>query len=155
MTHTILMTVHIAAGAAGLLLGPLAIAATLGGGRRSPAALAYQAAVAVITTTAVGFAVLDWRSWWPFVILAVGTEAAAAAGWWARSHRAPGWLGRHVRLLGGSYISLVTALLVVSWGSVLAWILPTVVGVLVVERAASRAVAREEHPGSPLPAPPF
>lgn len=139
MTHTILMTVHIAAGAAGLLLGPLAIVAATGGGRRSAAALAYQATVAVIATTALGFVVLDWRSWWPFVILAVGTEAAVAAGWWARSHRTPGWQGRHVRLICGSYVSLVTALLVVSWDSFLAWALPTVVGTVLVERAAKGA----------------
>ncbi len=139
MTHTILMTVHVVAGIAGLLLGPLAIAAAIGGGRRSAAGLAYQAAVAVITTTALGFVVLDWRTWWPFVILAVGTEAAVLAGWWAQRHPTPGWLGRHVRLICGSYISLVTALLVVSWGSVLAWVLPTVVGSLLVERAANHA----------------
>ncbi len=139
MAHPILMTVHVAAGAVGLLLGPWAMAAAIRGGRRSAAALAYQGAVAVIATTALGFVVLDWRSWWPFVILAVGTEAAVAAGWWARSHRTPGWLGRHVRLICGSYVSLVTALLVVSWGSVLAWVLPTVVGIVLVERAAKRA----------------
>ncbi|MGI8758513.1 MAG: hypothetical protein ACR2K0_04335 [Acidimicrobiales bacterium] len=142
MTHTVLMTVHIVAGVAGLLLGPFAIVAALQAGRRTVPALAYQAAVAVITTTAVGFAVLDWRSWWPFVILAVGTEAAVAAGWWARSHRSPGWHARHIRLICGSYISLVTALLVVSWGSLLAWVLPTLVGTVLVERAANRATAR-------------
>lgn len=146
MSHTILMTVHIAAGAAGLLVGPLAIAAALGGGRRNAAALAYQVAVAVVATTALGFVVLDWRSWWPFVILAVGTEAAVAAGWWARSHRTPGWLGRHVRLICGSYISLVTALLVVSWDSLLAWILPTVIGTVLVERAAHQATKRQAAP---------
>ncbi len=141
VTHTVLMTVHIAAGATGLLLGPLAIAAALHAGQRTEAALAYQAAVAVITTTAVGFAVLDWRNWWPFVILAVGTEAAVAAGWWARSHCSPGWHARHVRLICGSYISLVTALLVVSWESPLAWVLPTVVGTVLVEQAAKRATS--------------
>jgi hypothetical protein len=135
------MTVHIVAGAAGLILGPFAIAAALHAGRRTVAALAYQGAVAVITTTAVGFAVLDWRSWWPFVILAVGTEAAVVGGWWSRRQRSPGWHARHVRLICGSYISLVTALLVVSWGSLLAWVLPTLVGIVLVERAAKRSTS--------------
>ncbi len=110
-------------------------------GLRTVPALAYQASVAVITTTAVGFAVLDWRSWWPFVILAVGTEAAVAAGWWTRRQRSPGWHARHVRLICGSYISLVTALLVVSWDSPLAWVLPTLVGTVMVERAARRSTS--------------
>ncbi|CAN5773889.1 hypothetical protein BH20ACT1_BH20ACT1_08620 [soil metagenome] len=142
MTHTVLLSLHVVAGIAGLLLGPLAIAAALAGGRRTRSARAYQVAVAVITTTAVGFAVLDWARWWPFVILAVGTEAAVVAGWQARRQRTPGWRGRHVRFICGSYISLVTALLVVSWGSPLAWVLPTIVGTVLVERAAARAEAR-------------
>ncbi len=143
MTHTILMAVHVAAGVVGLLLGPLAVTAAIGGGRRNAATGAYQAAVAVITTTALGFVVLDWRAWWPFVILAGGTEAAVVAGWWAARHRPPGWLGRHVRLVCGSYVSLVTALAVVSWGSPLAWVLPPVVGAVLVERAAHRATGHD------------
>lgn len=146
MTRSLLMTVHIAAGATGLLLGPFAIAAALRQGQRTLTARGYQAAVAVVTTSAVGFAVLDWRRWWPFVILAVGTEAAVAAGWWAGSHRSPGWHARHIRLICGSYISLVTALLVVSWESPLAWVLPTLAGSVMVEWAA-------KHHASPAPAP--
>ena len=39
----------------------------------------------------------------------------------------------------GSYISLVTALLVVNWGSPLAWILPTVVGSPLIAVTSRRA----------------
>jgi len=39
----------------------------------------------------------------------------------------------------GSYVSLVTALLVVSWDSPLAWILPTVIGSPLIARARARA----------------
>jgi hypothetical protein len=143
VTHTILLSIHVAAGVLGLLLGPPTIAATLRGRGASGAGLAYQGALAVITTTAVGFAVLDWARWWPFVILAAGTEAAAATGWWVgRSRRTPGWHGRYIHLVCGSYISLVTALLVVSWGTLAAWLLPTVVGTILVERAAGQAETR-------------
>ena len=44
--------------------------------------------------------------------------------------RCPGWLRRHIRGMGGSYIALVTALLVVNVGAglTIAWFLPTIVG---------------------------
>ncbi|MBW3641972.1 MAG: hypothetical protein KY447_03575 [Actinobacteria bacterium] len=141
MLHTALMGVHIVAGAAGLLLGPLAMTAAVRGSRPSRGAAAYQAAVAVICLTTLGLVALDWRRWWPFVFLAVGTEMAAAGGWWVGRSRRGAWRGRHVRLVCGSYISLVTALFVVTLGSPLAWVMPTVVGTVLVERAANAASA--------------
>jgi hypothetical protein len=63
-------------------------------------------------------------------------------------------LPRHVRLVCGSYVSLVTALLVVSWGSVLAWILPTLIGTVLIERAATRpARPARRSSRSPTPSP--
>jgi len=41
--------------------------------------------------------------------------------------------------MAGSYVSLVTALLVVNWSSPLAWILPTVIGTPLIARSAARA----------------
>ena len=53
---------------------------------------------------------------------------------------------RHLRLrlhgLGGSYVALVTALLVVSVdgpAGVVSWVLPTLVGLVLIEAAVSRA----------------
>ncbi len=139
MLRSVLLGVHITAGVCGLVLGPAAILAAVRGGRATTGAAAYQVAVAVVTTTAVGFAVLDWRRWWPFLILAVGTEWAVAAGWRVRRRPRPGWLGRHICLICGSYVSLVTALMVVSWGTLLAWVLPAVVGTMLIEVVAHRA----------------
>ena len=146
MLRSVLLGVHIAAGVSGLVLGPVAILAAVRGGRVTRGAAAYQVAVAVVTATAVGFVVLDWRRWWPFVFLAVGTEWAVAAGWRVGRHRRPGWLARHIRLICGSYVSLVTALLVVSWGTLLAWVLPTVVGTMLVEVLAHRVAAPGARP---------
>ena len=139
MLHSSLLVVHVAAGVAGLVLGPVAMAAAKRRGRHTRAGLAYQAAVAVVTLTAVGLAVLAWARLWPFVVIAAGTEAAALGGWWAGRRRFAGWLPWHVRLMCGSYVSLVTALLVVNWSSALAWVLPTVIGSPLIARAAGRA----------------
>ncbi|MDQ3897904.1 MAG: hypothetical protein M3326_11810, partial [Actinomycetota bacterium] len=125
--------------------------AALGDRRRSPGAAAYLAAVTVLTATAAGLVALR-PGLWPFLLLAGGTEAAIVGARYAPSHAG------YVRLVCGSYVSLVTALLVVSWGSILAWVLPTVVGTVLVERAASstrrpppaRRSSRTPTP-SPLP----
>lgn len=132
MLRTTLLAVHVVGGIAGLILGPAAMAATVRG-RRGRAIVGYHVAVAVLAAAAVGLAVFDWGDLWPFVLLAAGTEAAVVGS------QAVGGRGARVRLLCGSYVSLVTALLVVSWGSLLAWILPTVVGTVLVEAAATRA----------------
>jgi hypothetical protein len=61
----------------------------------------------------------------------------ALVGYVAAKRRWGGWLRAHIACQGGSYIAMVTALLVVNWESVTgvsgtsspwAWALPTVVG---------------------------
>jgi hypothetical protein len=134
MTHAVVLALHIAAGVTGLVAGLPAMRAVVQGLRRRRTMVVYQAAVAVLTVSAVALSAMDWRALWPFAVLAVATEAAVLGATRARG------AGR-VRLLCGSYVSLVTALLVVSWGSVIAWVLPIVVGTVLVERAAARAAA--------------
>ena len=131
MPRTLLLAIHVGAGVAGLLVGPAAMAAALRGRRRTRAGMAYLAAVTVLTLTAAGLVALRPAALWPFLVLALGTEAAVLAA------RRAGPLPGHVRLVCGSYVSLVTALAVAgSGGSVLAWVLPPVVGTVLVERAA-------------------
>jgi hypothetical protein len=147
--RSIVLTVHIAAGVAGLLVGPAAIRAALGGRRDTAGARGYRTAVTVLTVSAAGLVAFRPGRLWPFLLLAAGTEAAVLAAGHARR------VDHHVRLIGGSYISLVTALLVVSWGSIMAWILPTLIGTLLVERAAgasrrspARTPSRSRTPSS-------
>ena len=128
MVHGVILGVHIAAGVLGLVLGPVAVART--GRRWLPA---YQWSVLVVSASALGLAAMDVSGLWPFALLAVGTAALVIGG--QRTDRPDVF----VRLTGGSYISLVTALLVVSWGSPAAWLLPTLLGIPLVEWFAARA----------------
>ncbi len=142
MVHSVLLGVHVAAGTIGLLLGPLALAAPKRAGGHIRLGVAYQAAVALMTSSALGLVMLaPGRLWWLGVV-AAATEAAALGGWQARRRRAPGWLPRHIRLMCGSYLSLVTAALVVNWASPLAWALPTLIGTPLINRAVRRAARR-------------
>ena len=127
---------HIAAGIAGLLVGPAALSAAVHDRRDTASSRAYLVAVTALTATAAGLVALQPAALWPFLLLALGTQAAVVAA------RRAVPVDRHVRLVGGSYISLVTALLVVSWGSIAAWILPTVAGTFLVERAAGASARR-------------
>lgn len=138
--HTPLLLLHATAGTLGLLLGPLA---ALAAARRWPGSrrwlTAYIGAVTVVCGTALGLVALAPTTFWWLIPFAVGTQAAVLVA----RHTAD--LARRTRLLGGSYVSLVTALLVVSWGNPLAWILPTVLGVGLVETAAARARQRSHR----------
>ncbi len=139
MLRTVVLAVHVAAGGAGLVLGPLAMGAAKAPGRHTRAGTAYQAAVAVVAASAVALATLAWARLSTLAVIAVATEAAALAGWWLARRRPAGWLPWHVRLVCGSYVSLVTALLVVNWSSPLAWVAPTIVGSPLIAVAAHRA----------------
>lgn len=141
MLHTVLLSAHITAGSLGLIIGPLAMIAKKTPGPHTRLGLIYQAVVAVLAVSAVGLVVLSPARLWPFGVIAVATETAALAGWAAKRRRRPGWLVWHVSLMCGSYVSFVTAFLVVNWESPLAWILPTVIGSPLIARAAGRAGA--------------
>lgn len=72
-------------------------------------------------------------------MIAAATEAAALVGWFVRRRHRPGWLPWHVSLMCGSYVSFLTAFLVVNWHTPLAWILPTVIGSPLIAMSARRA----------------
>ena len=137
--HAALLGVHIAAGGIGLALGPLAMTAPKRPGRHPRTGVVYQAVLATLTISAVALAASAPARLWGLGVIAVATEAAALGGWWVARRRFDGWLGWHVGLMCGSYVSLVTALLVVNWDSPLAWIVPTVVGTPLIAVTAARA----------------
>lgn len=137
--RTVLLAVHIACGATGLVVGPLAMRAPKRRGRHTRLGVAYQAITLGLCVTAIGL-VLVHPAVWPLAVIATATEAAAVGGWAVRRRAAPGWLRTHVSLMCGSYVSFVTAFLVVNVrGSVIPWILPTIIATPFITRAALRA----------------
>jgi len=119
MPHTVLLSVHIAVGVLGLLLGPLAMrhdTRRLGSGQ-GPAGGVSGACVWAVLAVSLSAVVLvvGYRAdlWW-LVPVAVFTYALAVLG----RYGAPGGsaAGAHacVHGQGGSYLALVTALVVVA-----------------------------------------
>jgi hypothetical protein len=99
-------------------------------GAHTRAGEAYHWVFLVLFLTAVALAILNWDEVWWLALVGAGSYAFALLGYLAAKRRWPGWLTAHVSGQGGSYIAMVTAVLVVNLGtaSPLAWIAPTVIG---------------------------
>jgi hypothetical protein len=139
------LVLHVAGGSAGLALGLVALALPKRPAGHPRVGAAYQAAVAVTCTTAVALAVVNPSVWW-LGLVALATWAAALRGWAVRRSARPGWVSRHLRLMGTSYIALATAFLVVNSSGWWAWVLPTAVGSPLLHLAARRVGRAEQAP---------
>lgn len=144
-----MLAVHIAAGSLGLVVGPLAMLAPKRPGRHPKLGTTYQISTAILCLSAWGLVAYRPDLWWLGVI-AAATWAAALGGWWAARRRFHGWVLWHLNLMCGSYISFVTAFLVVNLGlkSVVAWIVPTLVGAPLIARGNLRAAPVAGAPGA-------
>lgn len=129
MLHEVVLTVHVVAGTAGLLLGPVAFHARKSRGVHTQTGEAYHWVVLVVAGSAVALALFDWSRLWWLAVIAAGSYGFAVAAYAAAKRRPHRWLHLHVAGQGGSYIALVTAVLVVNVGGPLVlWVLPTLVG---------------------------
>jgi hypothetical protein len=138
MTATaVVLIAHIALGIAGIVLGPVAMFARKLPGLHTRAGEVYHWVMLGVCVSAGMLAILDWgRIWW-FFLVAAGSYAFALLGYVAAKRPWNGWLRAHITGQGGSYIAMVTAVLIVNWetltgirgvASPWAWALPTVVG---------------------------
>lgn len=122
-----MLGLHVAAGATGLLTGPLWLAVRLLGRRGGALAWAYQLAVAAVAGSGAVLAVTAPGLAW-LLPVAVLTAGLAVAGALVRRQGRAHWPTLQPHLLGGSYIALVTGALVVSTGNPVWWVLPALVG---------------------------
>jgi hypothetical protein len=136
----VFLSVHVASGVVALALGPLALLAARRQQRRfGRLRAAYYWSVLVVCASASAVSVLAWTRLWWLVPIAVLSYGLALAGHLGSRHNWPPWIRAHG--WGGSYIALVTALLVVSARGesalleVAAWILPAAIGTPLIVRA--------------------
>ena len=155
--HDIVLAVHVVAGAVGLGLGPLAVWTERRPPFMSRAGSAYHCAVLAVGLTAVALAALDWSTLWWLSLLAALAYGLALLGVLAPRRRPRAWIRAYAHGQGGSYIALVTALLVVSLdgtASTIAWFVPTIVGLALIERRVVRIARGAGGPTAHLPARP-
>jgi uncharacterized membrane protein len=128
---------HIAVGTVGLILGPVAMTARKGSRLHAWSGEVYHWIMLAVCASAAALAWLDWTRLWWFLPIAAGSYAFALVGYVAAQRRWRGWLTTHISGQGGSYIAMLTAVLVVNWQALTgtrgihspwAWILPTLIG---------------------------
>jgi uncharacterized membrane protein len=134
------LVVHVLAGSGGLVLGPVAMTARKRRGRHTRVGEVYHWVMLVVCLSAFAMALLDFERIWWFLPIAVFSYANALLGYVAAKRRWRGWLRAHIGGMGGSYIALVTALLVVnsSPAPLWVWFLPTIVGTPLLIRTSNR-----------------
>jgi hypothetical protein len=125
-----LLAIHIGAGSAGLVLGPVAMFSAKRQGRHTRVGDLYFWVYVALVAAAFGLATTSWSKDWFLVPIGAFSFAFALLGYLAAKRRPRSWLQLHVSGQGGSYIAMTTALLVVNVGAgtVIVWFIPTIVG---------------------------
>ena len=145
--HTVALSIHVACGSAGLVLGPVAMLSGKRRGTHTRSGKAYHWVFLMLFFSAVALAVLNWDEVWWLAFVGAVSYGLALLGYVAAKRRWKGWLRAHVTGQGGSYIAMVTALVVVNTGSgsPLPWIMPAVIGSAAI-RWLSRQIALGKRP---------
>lgn len=140
--YAALLTFHIVVGAIGLVLGPVLMWADARRWQRArDLGVLYVGMVAAVGISATGLVVARRDDLWWLVPVSVLTLGLAFLGRYAVG-RPGGWSHGYVHGLGGSYIALVTATVVVSFAvdgplygasQLVAWLGPTAVGTPLLE----------------------
>ncbi|MDP9430941.1 MAG: hypothetical protein M3Q47_19710 [Actinomycetota bacterium] len=133
--HVLLL--HVATGTAALLTGPLWLVVRLLGRLGDALAWAYQLAVAPVAGSGAILAVTAPGLAWLLPVAAL-TGGLAQAGALVHRRGHPHWRTLQPHLLGGSYIALVTGVLVASTGNPVWWVLPALVGQVPIAAAKRR-----------------
>ncbi len=156
--RTLVLVSHIVAGCVGLVIGPVAVLRVRRTAAQVRVELGYQLAVGVLCATAIGLTFYEPGLWW-LALVAVAMAVAARVGWVLSRRRPPRWRSRRLKLLGGSYVAFVTGFLVVATGSVVAWVLPSAIGIPIIRYLAhggqppSRSVSSHRRPSATQAAP--
>lgn len=136
-TFGFILIMHIVLGGAAMIVGPISMFTRKRRGAHTSSGEIYHWLVLGTCLGAAALALLDWSRIWWFLPIAIGSYAFAFVGYLAAKCRWRGWLIVHIVGQGGSYIALVTAVLVVNWqtmfgtrglGNLWAWVLPTLIG---------------------------
>ncbi len=138
---------HVLAGLACVAMGFVAAMARKGPGRHPWAGRAYLWSLTALFATSTVLSAIRWRQDAHLFAIDVVALGLGFFGWRSRRERRAGWVRWHAFGMGGSYIALLTGFYVDNgpqlpvWRSLphaTYWLLPAVVGIPIVWRAARR-----------------
>ncbi|MGI8574106.1 MAG: hypothetical protein ACR2MA_01930 [Egibacteraceae bacterium] len=150
--HSLLLLVHVTAGATGLVVAWPTLAVPKRRGAHVWWGRVYMVAVVTMCVTALALVASRPAELAGLGFIAVATLACALGGLWMVRRRPRlrrgTWLIWHLNLMGSSVISFVTAFAVqMTDGHPLAWIVPTIVGSpLIARRTAAAQRGRPPRP---------
>lgn len=134
---TAMLVLHIVAGSICLLIGVVAFSVRKKKGNHTKSGEVYHASYIVIFITAIIMAILHWDESAALFYVALFSYSFALIGYLARKRGWRNWLFLHIRGMLGSYIGLVTAVLITNGSDIpflktlpiwTLWILPTIIG---------------------------
>ena len=135
--HTIFLILHIIAGSFCLLTGAINLSIRKEKGYHTRLGEWYHGGYIVVFVTSIGMAIINWSESAYLFYIALFSYGLALLGYLARKRRWKDWLTLHISGMSGSYIGIITAVLVVNGMDIpfinkiptlLLWFIPTIVG---------------------------
>ncbi|MBE1441734.1 DUF2306 domain-containing protein [Paenibacillus sp. OAS669] len=136
-TYGLILTLHIVAGTICLTTGAISAFAQKRKGLHTTVGELYHACYVVILLSSVIMAIMHWAESAYLFYIAIFSYGLAYYGYIAKKRRRPGWIGQHIGGMLGSYIGIITAVLVVNGHHIpvlnqlpilAIWFLPTIIG---------------------------
>jgi len=147
--NNLLLGAHIVCGGLGIAIGPVVMwqetqLVRTGRPAHSRAGGIYQATVALICVSAIALVITSRPDLWWLIPVAAASYALVLLGRVAGARRFRGWTHAYAHGVGGSYIALMTALVVVALTAdgpvkggpfeVIPWVAPAAIGTVLIEQ---------------------
>ncbi|MGM8212019.1 DUF2306 domain-containing protein [Virgibacillus sp. W0430] len=145
------LTLHIISGTVCLIVGLIAAISKKKRGWHTSLGELYHGAYVVVFITAIVTSIMNWQDSAYLFFIALFSYGLALFGYLARKRRTHNWLPRHIGGMLGSYIGIITAVLIVNisdipivneWPALIFWFLPTIIGTPIIIIVTQRAVIR-------------
>ncbi|WP_282935559.1 DUF2306 domain-containing protein [Paenibacillus sp. RC67] len=133
----LILILHIAAGTICLFTGAISASVKKRKGLHTASGEIYHACYVVILLSSICMAIMHWSESAYLFYIAIFSYALALYGYTAKKSQRAGWLSRHIGGMLGSYIGIITAVLVVNGHHIpglnqlpvlVIWLLPTIIG---------------------------
>lgn len=152
-THAFLLIIHIVAGSFCILTGAINFAVKKEKGSHTKIGEWYHIGYLVVFITSIGMAIINWSESAYLFYIAIFSYGLALFGYLARKRRWNGWLPMHIGGMAGSYIGIITAVLVVNGADILLinqipeillWFIPTIIGTPIIIVVTNRFSSQQE-----------
>jgi uncharacterized membrane protein YeaQ/YmgE (transglycosylase-associated protein family) len=126
----LILILHVFCGAAGLVIGLGAFASKKRKGMHTFLGNIYHWLFLTLSLSAITLSLLNWERLWWFLPIAFFSYAFSLVGFLAAKIKWRNWIRFHLTGQAGSFIAMITAVLVVNFGSdnIFIWFLPSIIG---------------------------